>query len=361
MRKVRSIRVASLGLVFPLLLAGCGGDDPDPSPTTSATPAATTKAPPPVATNTPDPHFSPLGGKPATEAEKKYDRAQKVAQDTQHSKKYEEAIPLFNELVKERPDDAENYFYLMLSHGWLEGRPTKDSEAYKNAKKVLELTPTGKHAKRATRYCIAAEFVEPGDDFKYKINTRTAQEKFEHYPDETYKLAAETPLHADLKPALDKDGKATLWEAEISPGHYPKLEKLPKGLMVKVLGEQAYFYSLNSWRKPVRRAPSKYNDKMFDVAVFYIEVVAEGEHKGKKGWVVHHMDRWIDRLGEDPWAEWISNRVDLSKPYKGGEAVIPADQIKASPTPSETAKPKPKPKPTKAPPPPEDPEDGLPD
>lgn len=369
MRKLRSIRVASLGLVFPLLLAGCGNDDPDPAATASGSPTpapVVTKAPTtqPTASNTPDPHFSPLGGKPATEAEKKYYNAQKKAEDIYLGKDYKAAIPLFDELVKEQPEDAENYFYLMLAHGWTEDRPHKDSDAYKNASKVLELKPGSKHAERATRYQIAAEFNEPGPKHKYKLNTRNAQGgKFEHYPDETYKLAADTPFHTELAKRLDKDGEATLWEGEISPKHHPT-ETVPKGQMVRILGEQAYFYSLNSWRKPVRQDMKKYNTNIFDVSVFYVQVVSEGDFKGKEGWMVHHMDRWVDRLGADPWVVWVSNRVDLSKPFKGGEAVIPADQVKppTDKTPEPAATKAPKSDPTPEPDEDEDEdEDGLPD
>ncbi len=348
MRKVRSTRVASLGLVFPLLLGGCGGDDPAPTPspakTTVATPAATTQpeATPTETAGTPDAGISPLGGKPATEEEKKYYNDQKAAEDLALARNYQEAIPKFEELIKRNPEDAENYFYLMLSHGWLEDRPSKKSKAYSNAEKVLELAKDPKLSDRARHYIIAAQFEEPPADFKYKIDTRTAQNSFVHYPDESYRLLSDTPVHTELQPRLDPEGKTILWESAISPDHFKDQVKIvPKGQMVKILGEQAFLYSLTSWRKPVRPKPAKYNDKMFDVAVVYVEVISEGDHKGTKGWVVHHMDRWIDRAGEDPWAVWLPNRIDLAHPFKDGEAVVPADQVTASPTPAPTTTPKP--------------------
>lgn len=352
MRKVRSTRVATLGLVFPLLLGGCGGgDDPGATPSpaqtsAAATPAATTQpeATPSEAATTPDAGISPLGGKPATEEEKKYYNDKKAAMDLALARNYQEAIPKLEELVTRQPTDPENYFYLMLCHGWLEDRPSKKSKAYTNAEKVLELSKDLNLSGRARHYIIAAQFEEPPATFKYGINTRTAQNSFVHYPDETYKLTTDTPVHVDLQPRLDPEGQTTLWESAISPDHFKdQVKVVPKGQMVKILGEQAFIYSLTSWRKPVRPKSEKYNDKMFDVSVFYVEVISEGEYKGTKGWIVNHMDRWIDRAGEDPWGEWISNRVDLAHPFKEGEAVVPATPTGASPTPAPEVKPTPQP------------------
>ena len=173
------------GIAVGLTLGGCSGDDPAATPTASATPQASASASPdaapeasatPAATsapttgNTPDPNYSPLGGKPATEEEKEYYRLQKKAEDFVLSRNYEKAIPLLEQALQQRPEDPENSFYLLLSHGSLEVVPSKGSAAYPYAKKVVELAPKSNEAGRARAYLVGAEFSIP-KDFKYGNKT----------------------------------------------------------------------------------------------------------------------------------------------------------------------------------------------
>ena len=104
-------RLVACGLAAALFIPGCSGDEPAPTPSATAsaapTPQATaTKAP--NAVKTPDPHFSPLGGKPATEEEKEYYRLQKKAEDLVFAKNYKDAIPLLEQAYEQQPKDYEN-------------------------------------------------------------------------------------------------------------------------------------------------------------------------------------------------------------------------------------------------------------
>ena len=313
------------GIAVGLTLGGCSGDDPAATPTASATPQASASASPdaapeasatPAATsapttgNTPDPNYSPLGGKPATEEEKEYYRLQKKAEDFVLSRNYEKAIPLLEQALQQRPEDPENSFYLLLSHGSLEVVPSKGSAAYPYAKKVVELAPKSNEAGRARAYLVGAEFSIP-KDFKYGNKTFYTYGGFIHEPGTAYKLAADAPLHVDLNARLSKEGKAALWEAEIAPQMSSGTVALKKGAEVQILSETHYFHSLTSWRKPLADQPQEYDDSIFEVNAVYVEVVSEGENKGKKGWLVNQMDRYIAKAGDDPWGVWIEDRLGL--------------------------------------------------
>ena len=315
------------GIAVGIALGGCSGDDPATDPTASASPKATdTASASPDATpdgtatpeataapstgQSPDPNFSPLGGKPATEEEKEYYRLQKKAEDFVLSRNYEKAIPLLEQALQQRPEDPENAFYLLLSHGSLEMVPSKGSAAYPYAKKVVELSPKSNEAGRARAYLVGAEFTVP-KDFKYGDKTFFTYGGFLHDQGTAYKLGADAALHVDLNARLSKEGKATLWEAEIAPQMSTGTVPLKKGTEVQILAETHYFHSLTSWRKPLPAQPQEYDDSIFEVNAFYVEVVSEGENKGKKGWMVNQVDRYIAKEGEDPFGVWIQDRLGL--------------------------------------------------
>jgi tetratricopeptide (TPR) repeat protein len=301
--------IIGCGIAACLALSGCSGDDPATDATASATPQATTTATP-KAPKTPEPNISPLGGKPATEEEKEYYRLQKKAEDMVLSRNYEEAIPLLEQAMEQRPDDPENPFYLLLSHGSLEMVPSKGSAAYPYAKKILELDPKSNEAARARAYLIGAEFTVP-KDFKYGPKTSFTYGAFLYDTKTPYKLVVDTPLHSKMNARLGKDAKAKLWEAEVAPKMAGKTLKLPKGTEVEVLSEAHYFHSLTSWRKPLPAQPKEYSDSIFEVNAFYVEVVSDDDNKGKKGWIVNQVDRYVDKDREDPFGVWIKDRLNL--------------------------------------------------
>lgn len=302
-------RLVACGLAAGLLVCGCSGDDPSPTPSATATPQATVT---PKASNTPDPHFSPLGGKPATEEEKEYYRLQKKAEDLVLAKNYKEAIPLLEQALEQQPKDIENSFYLMLSHGSLEGVPSKASAAYPYAKQVLDLGPNTNEATRAREYLVASDFSLP-DDFKYGTKTFSAYGGFVFHSETPYKFVADAPLHVDIPPRISPDGKATLWEAEVSPEMVSAPVTLSKDTEVHILSEIRFFHSLTSWRKRLRKMPEgkELNDSIFEMSAVYVEVISDGDNKGKKGWVVLQVDRYVNPDAQDPWGVWIPDRLNL--------------------------------------------------
>lgn len=314
--------VIGCGLFTALALVGCsGGDTPAPSasPTTAtettATPSATPATTPvatPTAAITPAPHISPLGGKPATEDEIQYHNLQKKGVDLALARNYKEAIPIFEQALEQQPEDLKNVFYLLLSHGSLEPVPTKGSAAYPYAQKVMKLAPTSSEAERARGYLAAAELNIP-KDFKYGAETLGALGSFAFEPEAKYKLASPAKLHTELGPRLGKSAKSTLWEAEVAPKLTPNFIELKKGTEVTILSEANYFYSLTGWRTPIRDEPEKYDTSIFEVNAFYIEVTSDGDEKGKKGWVINQVDRFLSADRDDPWGVWISNRLGLPR------------------------------------------------
>lgn len=317
-------RVIGCGLVTVLTLGGCsGGDQPAPTaspsaPTAatatpgvaaSATPAATTS---PSDSKTPAPHISPLGGKPATEDEIQYHNLQKKGVDLALARNYKEAIPIFEQAMEQQPGDLKNVFYLLLSHGSLEPVPAKGSAAYPYAQKVVELAPRSSEAERARGYLAAAELNIP-KDFKYGPHTMASLGGFLFEPDAKYKLVAPTKLHIELGPRLGKSAKSTLWEAEVAPKLSGNFIELKKGTEVTILSEAHYFYSLTGWRTPIKDEPEKYDASIFEVSAFYVEVTSDGDEKGKKGWLINQVDRFISNDRDDPWGVWIPNRLGLER------------------------------------------------
>lgn len=311
------------GLVAGIALGGCsGGDEPAPEATASATPQPTSST---VETATPTatpevsgataggPNITPLGGKPATEEEKEYYRLQKQGEDLVLARDYEKAIPLLEQALKQKPTDLTNSFYLLLAHGSLEVVPSKGSAAYPYAQKVVELAPNSKEANRARSYLVGAEFTLP-KDFKYGDRTMFTFGTFLFEQKTSYKLAANAPLHVDLNARIGKEGQAILWEAEIAPKLVSSnIINLPKGTDVIILADSHFYYSLTSWRKPLPAEPKEYDDSIFEMNAVYVEVVSDGDNKGKKGWMINQADRFINKPGEDPFGVWIPDRLTLPR------------------------------------------------
>lgn len=296
-----------------LFFAGCSGEDPAPSPTPAkASPVA-------QAPSTPTPSPTPEKTGPSPE----YLKLQRKADGLVLGGAYSEALPLVEQLAAEQPGDPENQYNLLLCHGWAEEQPTRDSAAYKAAEKVLAALPADAKGLKALRYLACAEITLPKE---YGKETRASQGVFDHYPKESYELNGDVPFHADLKPKLRPAGEAELFEALASPTRFPGLKVLPKGTRVNIIKEHGYHYSLNNWRKPMRKGTEP-DKTVFDVAAFLVEVMSEGEFQGQKGWLVHHVDHWTGGAG-DPWGVWIENQVNLKKPLDLAGEPIDMSKVK---------------------------------
>lgn len=308
----KKVQLLGCGLAASLLFSGCSGDDPEDNPTASATPTPAV-AVTPTAPKTPAPNISPLGGKPATEQEKQYYKLQKKAENLVLAKSYKEAIPLLEQAVEQQPDDVENSFYLLLSHGSLEQVPSKGSAAYPYAKRVVELDPNSNEASRAKAYLVGAE-LDVAEDFKYGKDTFASKGGFVYDGETAYKLSGKALLHTGLNARLGKDDKATLWEAEVAPEMIDSSTlELEKGTEVAILSETHFFYSLTSWRKPLRAKPEEFDNNIFEINAFYVEVISDGDSKGKKGWLVNQIDRYLNEDAPDPWGTWVPDRLGLER------------------------------------------------
>lgn len=258
---------------------------------------------------TPEARISPLGGKPASDAEKEYYNKKKQAEDLALAKNYKDAIPVFDELHAQSPEDVEVMFYLMLSHGSTEDAPSKKSKAYEFAQKILDQGPSSREAEKARSYVNSANLTIP-EKFKYGTDTMASRGEWVMTEEAVYKTQAELPLHVEMSARLTPNDQSILWETEASPATASGFETLPKGTEVKVLSVKDFIYGLTSWRKKVEANPSQFDTTMFDVSALYVEVTSEGPLKEKKGWIVNHVDRYLGTEG-DGWGVWISNRLGI--------------------------------------------------
>ncbi len=314
-----NFRRSCLGVVVPLLLTGCsgGGDQPAGTPTSVQTPAAsptTVASASPNAALTPGAEISPLGGKPLTDEEKEYLNKLQRAKDLALARNYEKAIPLLDELHKQKPDDLNVAFYLMLSHGSTEKAPSKTSKAFEYAQKVMEGSPDSREGERARSYINSANFSLP-PTFKYGKETIGSGGGWVLNDTATYKATTDMPFHSAISGRLAPSDQAVLWETEASPATTTSAEKLPKGTEVKVLSTKNFLYGLTSWRKPLKDNLKEYDNTIFDVAAMYVEVTGDGALKGKKGWIVNQVDRWlaVKSEGEDEWGVWVPNRLKVDR------------------------------------------------
>ncbi len=316
-------RKSCFALAFPLLLGGCsgGGDAPatsTPQPAATATPAATASATAsaaptstPSADLTPGTRLSPLGGKPLSEAEKEYNNRKLEAKDMGLAGNHAAAIPALEELLAKNPQDVEVLFYLVRSYGSMEEAPNKKSKAYSYAEEILKIGPSSREAEKARSYINTANLELP-ENFPYKVDTMVSMGNWVFNPGDSFKTTAELPFHSSIGARFGPSDQTVLWETEASPATAVGIEKLPKGTEVKVLSSKDFMYSLSSWRKPLKVVKDQYDKTMFDVTAMYVEVASEGPLKGKKGWIVNHVDRYLATDG-DGWGAWISNRLKVPR------------------------------------------------
>ncbi len=309
-----------LAAALALPLYGCsGGDAPtEDGATPSPTPvAAATTTPAPEATPAraePNPNLSPLGGKPLTEEEAEYYRQQKRAEDFALAGNYAEALPILESAVEKNPDDPKNYFYLLLSYGAEEPFPTLDSKAAEAANKIVELVPTSNYAARARSYLHAAEFSLP-DSFNYGSDTMHSKGDWEIDRNAMYTLSTPALFHPEIPPRPRTPELTQLWEGEAKAENAPKAIELPKDQTFHILSNRSFHFGLNSWFKPLPPNLTTFDPTHFLVEAFYIELTPEEDAPPKtpprRGWIVNHAERYVERAPEDPWGVWIDNRAKV--------------------------------------------------
>jgi hypothetical protein len=284
-----------------LILVGCGHKQPAPVATPTVSVTVTTTA---TATETVTPTATPSAEPTQDPA---YVKLRDEAKDLALGKGYQDALPKLKSALEMRKDDPEVYFYMMICQGNLEESPSTKSEAYADAKKVLELGPTTDFAGRAKDYIIAAESEpkKPAKDLEDETPIEGGGD-YKLVPNGLYTTQAPTILLESDLDSLTPDLKKELWWSQVHPDAVPAAVSVPKGTKVSIKKFQNFFYSKNTWRGDDRRDREAKID--FDANFFALTAldvfVADGPLKGKHGWMFSQMDRFrgVDKDGNNVWA-----------------------------------------------------------
>ena len=278
-----------------VLLVGCGHKAPVATPTVavSVTPTETvTPTPTPTAEPTEDPAYVKL---------------RNDAKDLALGKDYQSALPILKKALEMRKDDPEVYFYLMLCQGNLEESPSTKSEAYTNAKKVLELGPTTDFAARAKDYIVSAESEskKPTKDLDDEMQIDGGGE-YKLVTNGLYKTQVPTVLLESNLDSLSAETKKLLWWSQVQPDSVPDKTPVPKGTKLSIKKYQNFFYSRNSWRGDERRSRGSERpdlDKNYFCITTLDVFIEDGPLKGKHGWLFNQMDRFrgVDKDGNNVW------------------------------------------------------------
>lgn len=303
----RRIQVFACGVILAgsLAISGCtGGGGADATPTPGGETATASATPTPTST------FTPFVAETASPEEIAYYNLKKKAEELVLARSFEEALPVLDEASTIQPDDLDVIFLLLLTHGNLETEPVVGSPAYEYAQKLIELKADAKEAERARSY-IASAHSEP-EEPKTRVGADTIAARRGFKPEEgaSYELTTDTFLFTGAAQSLGREGKKRLWEMEVYPEGETEMLGIPKGQTMVVLAQDEYYYSKNAWRGPVPENSKKWDSSMYQVGAFYVEITSDGEFKGKRGWIVNQLDRWVtDEDGKDPWGVWIPNRL----------------------------------------------------
>ena len=311
---------ASLMTVGLALIVGCGGKPAaTPSPAAANATATPSASASPGATSSPGSNGTPQG---KSAEEKEYEKLKNQAESLTLGKGYAEAVPLLRECLKQKPDDSQVDFYLMLSLGNLEEEPSPESEAYTFAKKVVEKAPGTPMAERANDYINSAESEpeEPPPDLKVESIEGTPSGPPEFKKNTAYILATKITVYLTRVDALTLDVKKKLWYLEVRPDAIPAEDKLtlPKGASISVQKTDSYYFSKNAWKGgPTGRSndSSKTVEHIFDKNYFCllaIQVrVESGPSKGQRGWFCNQMDRYkgVDEDGNRVWGVKVAPRL----------------------------------------------------
>ncbi len=316
--------VLAATLALGLATSGCSGGSPPTAPTTSVTTAATTSVettpaatgtemaaatPEATASGTPEETGTPTPGETVDPA---YQKVKDEGINMAMAKGYAEAVPSLEKALELKPDDPEVHFYLMLSQGNLEETPGPKSEAYKHAKKVLELAPGSTMAERARDYILSAES-EPAKPMKdLPADPIGPPRGWKVKNNAVYTLDAPVFFLPDKK--MNDQLQKELWYLELVPNSVSEKVQLPKGTQYTVQEGFDYYYGKTSWRAGgAKPNPAEFDTNMYTVNAFEIEV-ENGPNKGKRGWFVNQMDRFlgVDEKEEAVFGVKIGPRLGIS-------------------------------------------------
>ncbi|MCA9791886.1 MAG: tetratricopeptide repeat protein [Candidatus Eremiobacteraeota bacterium] len=260
------------------------------------------------ATPTPEAALTPEGPSPEEIA---FHKLFTKAEDLVYARNYEEAKPVLEEIIKQKPDDVEAHFLMLLTLGNEEPEPSTDSEAFKYAARVVELAPKSPHADKARSYIASAHAKTLESRSEVGAETLDKTRGWEIEKGAAYDLKEDTRMFTGAADNLIKSGERRLWEMEVYPEGEEESVLLPKGTKVQILGQSEFLYSKTAWRGPIPKNRKDYDSNMFNVSAFYVAVVSDGDLSGKQGWIINQMDRWITDDPEDkhPWGVWIYNRA----------------------------------------------------
>ncbi|MGE0488801.1 MAG: hypothetical protein AB7S38_06270 [Vulcanimicrobiota bacterium] len=228
-----------------------------------------------------------------------------------YARNYEEAKPVLEEILKQKPDDVEAHFLMLLTLGNEEAEPSTDSEAFKYAARVVELAPKSPHADKARSYIASAHAKTLESRSEVGAETLDKTRAWEIEKGAAYDLKEDTRMFTGASQNLTKAGERRLWEMEVYPEGEEESSLLPKGTKVQILSKTEFLYSKTAWRGPIPKNRKDYDSNIFNVAGFYVSVVSDGDLAGKEGWIINQMDRWItdDPEVKYPWGVWIYNRA----------------------------------------------------
>jgi len=315
-------------LALGLVVGGCsGGGTPSATPTTSVTTAATTSVettttpaatgeatPAGTATAEATPSGTPgetASGTPSAEEtlDPAYVKLKEEGVNLALGKGYAEAVPPLEKALEVKPDDPEVHFYLMLSQGMLEETPTPKSPAYGHAKKVLDLAPGSSMAERARDYILSAESEPAKPQTDLPADPIGDHRTWFIKQNAVYTMAA--PVYMIPDKLMSDDLQKELWYLELVPQSVTDKVQVPKGTQYTVRSGQDFYYGKTSWRGGKLKA-EEFDQNMYALTVFEIEIES-GPMKGKKGWFVNQMDRFlgVDESEKPVWGVKLGPRLPL--------------------------------------------------
>lgn len=286
------------------VVCGCSGG-PKPTPTASTTVTATVTA---SATVTATPTAS------QTPDDKAYLKRRDEAESLVLGKGYEKAIPLLDELLKEKPDDQVVKFYLMLSHGNMEEEPTPKSDAYTYAEQLTGDDVDPNYRERALNY-IACANSEPGKPLPdLDIKSIEGGGELQYAKDTAYALNRPIVVYESEVSSATPDVKMKVWFLEVSPDAVPTKLELPKGTKVAVKNSQSFFVPKSCWRGLGRDEQMTFDENVFCISAVSV-VVVDGPLKGKQGWFANQMDRFrgLDEKKVKVWGVKVAPKVIFEK------------------------------------------------
>lgn len=281
------------------------------------TPAATAETGTPEATASGTPAESASGTPtPGETLDPAFIKLKDEGQAMAMARGYADAVPTLEKALELKSDDPEVHFYLMLSQGHLEETPGPKSEAYKHAKKVLELAPGSTMADRARDYILSAES-EPAKPMKDLAADPIGPPRgWKVKNNAVYTLEAPVFFIPDKK--MNDQLQKELWYVELVPNSVTDKIQLPKGTQYTVQAGTDYYFGKTSWRGGnAKPNPAEFDTNMYEITAFEIEI-ENGPNKGRRGWFVNQMDRFlgVDEKEEPVFGVKVGPRLAIGREGK---------------------------------------------